>query len=151
MRQYRSPSFVLLSLLAACGGSAAPEAPGPRAATAVAISPADLRLRSAIFSDDSMAGRQTGTPGNVKGNAYIAAELARLGLTPAGDGGTFLQRVPLTRYTIGAGEGTLRAGATQLKVFADYHPYQTLFSVPARPIDGAQVVYIGGPADSAAI
>ena len=151
MRQHRSPSFVLLSLIAACGGGAAPEAPGPRTATAAAISPGDLRVRSGIFADDSMAGRQTGTAGNVKGNAYIAAELTRLGLTPAGDSGSYLQRVPLTRYTIGAGEGTLRAGSAELKPFTDYHPYQTLFIVPARPIDGAQVVYIGGLADSAAL
>jgi hypothetical protein len=150
MRRFWSPWFLAVSLIAACGGGgAAPESPSPRAATMPAISPADLRQRISIFAHDSMAGRQTGTPGNVKGNAYIAAELARLGLKPAGDSGTYLQRVPLTRYTIGAGEGTLRAGGTELQVFRDYHPYQTLFQVPARSIDGAQVVYIGGIGDSA--
>jgi hypothetical protein len=149
MRRHRCPSLLVLPLIAACGGGAAPETPGPRAATAPAISPADLRGRMSIFAHDSMAGRQTGTPGNVKGNAYIAAELARLGLTPAGDSGTYLQRLPLTRYTIGAGEGTLRAGNAELQVWQDYHPYQTLFEVPARPVDGAQLVYIGGLADSA--
>jgi hypothetical protein len=149
MRRSWSPSLLALPLIAACGGGVAPETPSPRAATAPGISPADLRGRTSIFAHDSMAGRQTGTPGNVKGNAYIAAELARLGLTPAGDSGTYLQRVPLTRYAIGAGEGTLRGGNTELKVFQDYHPYQTVFEVPARPVDGAQVVYIGGLADSA--
>jgi hypothetical protein len=149
MRRSWSPSLLAFSLIAACGGGSAPGAPSPRTATTAAISPADLRVRMSVFADDSMAGRQTGTPGNVKGNAYIAAELARLGLKPAGDGGTFLQRVPLTRYTIAAGEGTIRAGGAELKVFEDYHPYQTLFEVPARPIDGAQVVYIGGLGDTA--
>jgi hypothetical protein len=152
MRRSWSFSFLALPLAAACGGgAAAPEAPSPRAATAAAISPEDLRHRISIFAHDSMAGRQTGTPGNVKGNAYIVAELTRLGLRPAGDSGTFLQRVPLTSYTIGTGEGTLRAGDSELAVFRDYHPYQTLFEVPARPIDGAQVVYIGGLADSSSI
>ena len=42
-----------------------------------------------------MLGRRAGTIGNVRGNAYIVAELTRLGLKPAGDAGGFLQRVPL--------------------------------------------------------
>ncbi|HEX6107542.1 MAG TPA: M28 family peptidase [Gemmatimonadales bacterium] len=151
MRLHRALSFITPALLVACGGgSAAPEAPGPRAATEAEVSSEDLRRRIGIFADDSMGGRRTGTPGNVKGNAYIASELARLGLRPAGDSGTYLQRVPLTSYAVAPGAGTLRAGEAELTAFRDYHPYQTLFQVPARPIDGAQVVYIGGIADSAA-
>jgi peptidase M28-like protein len=152
MRRFRSFPFFALSILAACGGGAgAPEAPSPRAATSTAISPADLRARISIFADDSMAGRRTGTPGNVKGNAYIAAEVGRLGLRPAGDAGSFLQQVPLTRYAVVDSAATLRSGSSELKVWQDYYPYQSLFEVPARPIDGAQVVYIGGAADSAAL
>ena len=120
MRRFPAPSLLALSLIAACGGGgAAPEAPSPRTATSAAISPADLRARMSVFAHDSMAGRQTGTPGNAKGNAYIAAEVARLGLKPAGDSGTFLQRVPLTRYTIAACEGTIRDGGAELKSFQD--------------------------------
>ena len=86
MRRFRSFLPLLLLSLAACaGGGGTPEAPGPRAATVAEITPADLRARISIFADDSMAGRRTGTPGNNKGNAYIATELARLGLRPAGD------------------------------------------------------------------
>ncbi|HEU5040388.1 MAG TPA: M20/M25/M40 family metallo-hydrolase [Gemmatimonadales bacterium] len=149
----RSWSFTLLALplLAACGGGGVTAAPSPKGATEEAITPGDLRTRISIFAADSMAGRRTGTPGNVKGNAYIAAELARLGLTPAGDAGSFLQQVPLTRYAVAPGAGTLRVGSAELKVFEDYHPYQTLFEVPARSVDGAQLVYIGGSADSAAL
>ena len=74
------------------------EAPTPEGATAEGITAGDLRNRIAIFADDSMQGRRTGTPGNVKGNAYIAGELRRLGLRPAGDTGSYLQRVPLVSY-----------------------------------------------------
>ena len=151
MRRVPSLFPLALSFLAACGGGGVTEAPSPRAATAEAISPGDLRTRISIFADDSMAGRRTGTPGNVKGNAYIAAELARLGLRPAGDAGSFLQQVPLTRYAVAAGAGTLEVGGARLEAFEDYHPYQTLFELPARPINGAQVVYIGGAADSASL
>ncbi len=151
MRRSWSPAL-LVPLVVACGGGAgAPEPPSPRGATTAEISPADLRRRISIFADDSMAGRRTGTPGNVKGNAYIAAELARLGLKPAGEGGTYLQPVPLTRYAVADGAGTLRAGDAELAAFEDYHPYQTVFEVPARPIEGAQLVYVGGFGDSASI
>jgi hypothetical protein len=151
MRRFPSLSLLALSSLAACGGGGVTEVPSPRAATAEAISPGDLRTRISIFAADSMAGRRTGTPGNVKGNAYIAAELTRLGLRPAGDSGSFLQRVPLTSYAVAKGAGALEVGGARLEPFEDYHPYQTLFEVPARPIDGAQVVYIGGAADSASL
>ncbi|MGH2708846.1 MAG: M28 family metallopeptidase, partial [Actinomycetota bacterium] len=120
-------------------------------ATSAAISPADLRLRISIFADDSMQGRRTGTPGNIKGNAYIAGELARLGLRPAGDSGTFLQRVPLTSYAVDPARATLRAGSTNLGAFEAYYPFQPDFTVPVRKIDGAQLIYIGGAGDSAGI
>lgn len=63
------------------------------AATTSAITESDLRTRLFIFADDSMQGRRAGTPGHQRATAYIARELARLGLTPAGEHGTFFQRV----------------------------------------------------------
>jgi Peptidase family M28 len=143
-------AYLLLPLAAACGGSRA-ETPAPRNATSPEITPADLRTRSYIFADDSMQGRQAGTPGNARGNAYIAAELARLGLKPGGDQGGYLQRVPLMRYAVDTARGTLQAGSVSLRPFQDYFPYQPSFDLPVRPIDGAQVVYIGVNADSAVL
>ena len=99
---------------------------------------ADLKARISIFADDSMLGRRAGTLGNVRGNAYIAAELARLGLTPAGDSGGYLQRVPLDELRGGLPPGhAARRSRGSLAPFADYYPYQPTFAVPARPIDGA--------------
>ncbi|HWB43309.1 MAG TPA: M20/M25/M40 family metallo-hydrolase, partial [Gemmatimonadales bacterium] len=153
MRGARLVAFLIIPLAAACGGSTPTitEAPGPRAATTTEISAADLRTRISIFAADSMQGRRTGTPGNAKGNAYIAGELQRLGLRPAGDTGSFLQRVPLASYTVDSAGATLTAGSGRLVLWQDYHPYQAQFEVPARSVDGAGVVYIGGPADSAAL
>src|SRR5262245_42533593 len=65
--------------------------------TSAAISAGDLMTRLYIFADDSMMGRETGTVGHVKSTAYIANELKRLGLQPAGDAGTFFQAVPMIR------------------------------------------------------
>ena len=123
----------------------------PRGATTAEISPADLRNRISIFADDSMQGRRTGTPGNVKGNAYIVGELRRLGLKPAGDTGGYLQKVPLSSYAADSARATLQVGSSELVLWQDYYPYQAEFEVPARPINGASLVYIGGPSDSAAL
>jgi Peptidase family M28 len=144
-------AFTLAALLAACGGSTSSVAPpAPSAATTAAITPQDLRTRISIFADDSMQGRRTGTPGNAKGNAYIAAELRRLGLRPAGDSGSFLQRVPLMRFRVDSAGATLRAGSASLALW-EYYPYQPDFHVPVRPVSGAPVVYIGGAADAASL
>lgn len=154
MRGARLLALLLLPPAAACGGSTTTtmtEAPAPRGATAEAISEADLRARISIFADDSMQGRRTGTPGNAKGNAYIVSELRRLGLRPAGDTGSFLQRVPLTSYAADSARATLRAGSGELVLWKDYHPYQAQFEVPARPVNGAGVVFIGGAGDTAAV
>ena len=62
--------------------------------TSAAITPKDLQIRLYQFADDSMLGRQVGRVGNMKGTAYIAAEVKRLGLIPAGDNGTYFQVLP---------------------------------------------------------
>jgi hypothetical protein len=153
MRGARLVASLILPLAAACGGSTASvtETPAPRGATSPEISARDLTTRIAIFADDSMQGRRTGTPGNEKGNAYIVSELRRLGLRPAGDTGSYLQHVPLASYAVDSATAALRVGAGELTLWSDYYPYQAEFQVPARPIAGSELVYIGGPADSASL
>ncbi len=65
----------------------------PRVTTVPDITAADLRTRLFIFADDSMQGRRAGSLGHVRATDYIVRELARLGLTPAGEHGTYFQRV----------------------------------------------------------
>jgi hypothetical protein len=153
MRGTRLLATLTFPLAAACGGSTTTvtEAPAPRGATTAEISPADLRNRISIFAADSMQGRRTGTPGNAMGNAYIASELRRLGLKPAGDTGSFFQRVPLSSYAADPSRSILKVSSSELVLWQDYHPYQAQFDVPARTIDGSSLVYIGGPSDSAAV
>ncbi len=82
-------------------------------ATVAQISPCDLMTRLYIFADDSMMGRQVGTIYNDKGTDYIAGQVATLGLKPAGDNGTFFQKVPLfTRSYDEAGSSIVAAGKT---------------------------------------
>ncbi|HEV8410632.1 MAG TPA: M28 family peptidase [Gemmatimonadaceae bacterium] len=72
-------------------GNPAKVAPAP---TTAAITVRDLQIRLYQFSDDSMQGRQVGRVGNMKGTSYIASEVKRLGLVPAGDNGTYFQVLP---------------------------------------------------------
>lgn len=51
-----------------------------------------------VLADDSMEGRDTGSRGGAAAARFIAAELARIGLQPAGDSG-FFQRVPIAWQT----------------------------------------------------
>src|SRR6476619_7749402 len=57
--------------------------------TTGAITPLDLMTRLYKFADDSMMGRLAGTPWHDNGPAYIADEVKRLGLVPAGPDGYF--------------------------------------------------------------
>ncbi|HEV2150167.1 MAG TPA: M28 family peptidase [Longimicrobiaceae bacterium] len=101
----RGPRTALLLALLALAGCAAgaPAAgtagPTPMGAadTGARITADDLRQRVEILAHDSMLGRGTGTPGARMAADYIAAELRRMGVRPAGDDGTYLARVPLVR------------------------------------------------------
>ncbi len=141
----------LLPCLSACGSSsAAPGAPSPAAAgasaTTAAITPADLRLRLGIFADDSMQGRGAGTVGNAKGTDYIAAEAKRLGLRPAGDGGSYFQIIPLVKRTL-APDASLSAGDAAFAPGTDFIPRDQ--GRATRLIDGVPVVDGGVYGDSA--
>src|SRR3712207_6461454 len=66
-------------------------------ANSAAITAADLRARVGVFAHDSMMGRAAGTAWTDKGTDYIARELTRLGLRPAGENGTYFQSVMVRR------------------------------------------------------
>jgi hypothetical protein len=89
--------------------------------TEASITARDLETRLYIFADDSMQGREAGTVGNVKGTDYIAREIKRLGLVPAGDGGTYFQTIPLKTRTFD-GTSTFTIAGTALTAFTDYLP-----------------------------
>jgi len=54
-----------------------------------------LRRHTRALSDDAMSGRRPGTEGGAKAVAYIVEQLQAMGLQPAGEDGTFTQRVPM--------------------------------------------------------
>ena len=87
--------------------------------TTAAITVEDVMTREYIIADDSMEGRDTGRRGGVKSANYIAGELKKLGLEPAGDNGTYLQAIPwIVRAPDSA--ATLRVKGEELRWPADY-------------------------------
>ena len=114
--------------------------------TRTALTPADLRTRLFALAHDSMMGRAPGDIGDFKATAYIAAEFARLGLTPAGDNGGWFQVVPFFRRAPDTRD-TLRVDGYTARIGIDYAPSPA--GARPRPIDGAQVVYGGLASDTA--
>ena len=90
--------------------------------TSPEISANDLRTRLYQFADDSMQGRRIGEPGNFKGTAYIASEFRRMGLTPAGDSGTYFQELAFGPIGYDSAASRLSAGGTPLSPRTDWVP-----------------------------
>ena len=53
-----------------------------------------------FLADDLLEGRGTGTRGHAMAARYFATQLQSLGLTPAGEGGTWFQSVPFIGMTV---------------------------------------------------
>jgi len=100
----------------------------------------DLRLRLEVFAHDSMAGREAGTPGHERALEFIAAELKRIGATPAGEGGTYFQAVPLIQHALDRSV-PLRLDGVALRPIEDYAPIDVRARV--RSLNGVRVVYGG--------
>ncbi len=111
MTSSRRIGSVLFLLLTATLGACAPSTDGEAGvAEHPALDDAELpraqrleRLLS-VLAADSMEGRRTATPGAAKAARFLAAELERYGVEPAGDDGYF-QRVPLARVEVATRRG----------------------------------------------
>jgi Zn-dependent M28 family amino/carboxypeptidase len=68
----------------------------PQAALAAAqgIDPEQIRASVKEIADDKYQGRYPGTPGGDAAAKYIADQLSSYGVKPAGDGGSYFQKVP---------------------------------------------------------
>ena len=87
--------------------------------TTAAITENDLMSRLYLFADDSRMGREAGTPGSMKGTAYIAAEPRRRGLKPAGETGGYFQNVPFIARTLDS-RTTIAVNGATLTAYKDF-------------------------------
>src|SRR5579862_283556 len=72
---------------------------GPAFAAMQKIDAERIRAHVRFLADDLLEGRGTGQRGGDIAAQYIASEFALYGLKPAGDNGTFMQKVPLVGIT----------------------------------------------------
>jgi len=100
--------------LAACGADApktdTPAQPEPAATTELllplpdqttaAITADDLAVRIKTLADDTFEGRGPGTEAGEASADWIAAEMARIGLQPAGEDGSYFQTVKMVNQTV---------------------------------------------------
>src|SRR6202050_5215138 len=59
-----------------------------------------FRAHMAFLADDLLEGRGTGAHGHEIAARYVAAQFEAMGLKPAGQDGTYYQRVPLREITV---------------------------------------------------
>ena len=68
-----------------------------------------------FFADDLLEGRATGSRGHAIAARYFASQLQSLGYEPAGEGGTYFQRVPFIGMTVQPGKCALQIDGVALK------------------------------------
>ena len=131
----------------ASGKKRAPVSAGlPASATAAmkSIDPQRIREHVRFLSHDLLEGRGTGQRGGDVAAQYIATQFALLGLKPAGDNASFLQRVPFVGMTTQP-ETTFaivgERGETKLKL-ADEYVARDETQQPTSDVD-ADIVFVG--------
>ena len=108
------------------------------------IDPEHIRAHVRFLSHDLLEGRGTGQRGGDIAGEYIATEFALSGLTPGGEHGSYMQRVPMVGITPGAATTfslVTPNGALDLKPLDDYVAYDQT-QQPQSEVD-APLVYVG--------
>lgn len=146
-RYHLGRAFALLALsLPSVAAAQMPRQPLPAKLdprpTQGAITIEDLMTRLYQFADDSMGGRATGTVYHEKATAYIAREVERLGLQPAGDNGSFFQDLPMYRRSYEPGSSLLVA--TQRYRLGEHFVPMVARGAKPRLVSGAVDVVLGG-------
>jgi Zn-dependent M28 family amino/carboxypeptidase len=117
----------------------------PSAAAAMkSIDPQRIRAHVKFLASDLLEGRGTGQRGGDIAAEYIATELESYGLKPAGDNGTYMQKVPMVGITTEPSTSIyfLQAGKTQKVKLGDDIVAMDETQNEADDID-ADVVFVG--------
>jgi Zn-dependent M28 family amino/carboxypeptidase len=119
--------------------------PGAAFAAMQTINPDHIRWHVRYLSHDLLEGRGTGQRGGDIAAEYIATQFAEYGLKPAGDSGTYLQKVPLvgiatlpeTQFSLVPKQGA----AMHLKPLDEYVAFDQ--TQQERSDVDAEIVYVG--------
>jgi Zn-dependent M28 family amino/carboxypeptidase len=152
---------VPLLLIAALSGQENPPKPRAESRFGSHLPPAAIAAMQSIRADniethvrflshDLLEGRGTGQRGGDIAAEYIAAQFALYGLKPAGDNGSYLQKVPMVGVTPG--------GDTRFALVPDSSASATVRAINLKPLDeyvaydqtqqpesdvDAEIVYVG--------
>jgi Zn-dependent M28 family amino/carboxypeptidase len=152
---------VPLLVIATLSGQENPPKPRPESRFGSHLPPAAIAAMQSIRADniethvrflshDLLEGRGTGQRGGDIAAEYIAAQFALYGLKPAGDNGSYLQKVPMVGVTPG--------GDTRFALVPDSGAAATVRAINLKPLDeyvaydqtqqpesnvDAEIVYVG--------
>jgi Zn-dependent M28 family amino/carboxypeptidase len=109
------------------------------------VTPARIKERTAVLANDSLEGRGPATRGEERALTYIISQYKAAGLEPAGENGTYLQRVPVigvridpsATMDISKGKQSIR-----LKFPAEFVATTGVYE-PAIAINDADLVFVG--------
>jgi len=126
-------------------GQASTRLPGAAFVALETINPDHIRWHVRYLSHDLLEGRGTGQRGGELAAEYIATQFAEYGLKPAGDHGTYMQKVPLvgvttlpeTQFSLVPKHGE----AMNLRPLDEYVAYDET-QQPQSDVD-AEVVFVG--------
>ncbi|MDB5422697.1 MAG: aminopeptidase [Phenylobacterium sp.] len=139
-----SASKFLAASLAGLLSATTPAAAAPLAGSDAARSARNMQAHMTFLSSDLLEGREAGSRGFDIAADYVASQFRQLGLTPAGDKGTFFQSVPLwASRPAGPGGLVLKrpAGDIALVFGEDYFPGRTPTTGETRV--SAPLVFVG--------
>ncbi len=109
------------------------------------VDPERIRAHVRFLSDDLLEGRGTGQRGGDIAAQYIATQFALYGLKPAGDNGTYVQKVPMVGITPQPATTfafvPAKGGANDLKVLDQYVAYDQ--TQQSQSDVNAEIVYVG--------
>ena len=104
-----------------------------------------IRAHVRFLSHDLLEGRGTGQRGGDIAAEYIATQFALDGLKPAGDNGTYMQKVPMVGITSCTGDhifsGPAKGRARELKLLSEYVAHDET-QQPDSTVN-AEIVYVG--------
>src|SRR5437762_10799973 len=109
------------------------------------VDPERIRAHVRFLSDDLLEGRGTGQRGGDIAAQYIATQFALYGLKPAGDNGTYMQKVPMVgitpQPTTTFAFVPIKGGANDLKPLDQYVAYDQ--TQQSQSDVNAEIVYVG--------
>ena len=100
------PALPILLAAGACGGASPAPPPAGSASTGPAeaeISATAIATHVKYLSHDLLEGRAPATRGGDLATEYLATQLALAGFSPAGDGGSWFQQVPIVESVVDRG------------------------------------------------